>query len=324
MRILVIGGTSFVGPYTVRVLVERGHDVTIFTRGNKEAKLPSAVKRIKGDRQDIASFKEDFECIAPDVVVDMIPFRQADARSLMETMSGICPRVVGLSSIDVYVAFGRVKRTEPGPLQPVPLTEDAELRSTKEPHGLDYDKTGIEQEIMGDPKIAGTILRLPAIHGPGDYQHRLYRYLKRMDDIRPAILLNSQVAGFRFSRGYVENVATAVALAATDDHAAGRIYNVAEPEAFAEAEWVRTIGRVVGWEGEVVIVSPEQLPEEDDLSQDWIVDTYRIRQELGYHEEVSREVGLERTIDWERANPPSEIQPSDYDYAAEDEILKEH
>ena len=321
MRILVIGGTAFVGPPTIQLLVEQGHEVTLFNRGTKEATLPAEVQRIVGDRRDLPSFASQFKSLSPDVVLDMIPMRQVDARDLMQTCKGLCGRVIGLSSIDVYLAFGRIKRTEPGPIQPVPLGEEAELRQSIEPNGPDYDKTGIEREIMGDPDFPTTILRLPAIHGPRDPLHRLYTYLKRMDDKRPAILLNSEVAGFRFSRAYVENVATAVALATTDERAAGRIYNVAEPEAFPEAEWVRTLGRAVGWTGVVAAVPSDLMPEGDDVRQDWVVDTYRIRHELGYCEPVSREEGLRRTIEWERTNPPANIDPKDFDYAAEDKIM---
>src|SRR5262245_65627168 len=64
--------------------------------------------------------------------------------------------------------------------------------------------------------------------GPEDYFHRLYPYVKRMEDHRPAILLEKEAAQWRGSRGYVENVAAAIVLAIVDDQATNRIYNVAE------------------------------------------------------------------------------------------------
>ncbi|MFM9735660.1 NAD-dependent epimerase/dehydratase family protein, partial [Streptomyces niveiscabiei] len=91
----------------------------------------------------------------------------------------------------------------------------------------------------------GTVLRLPMVYGPGDRQHRLWSYLKRMDDRRPAILMGATQARWRTTRGYVENVAAAIALAVTDDRAAGRIYNVAELDAPEEAEWAQQIAVAV-------------------------------------------------------------------------------
>jgi hypothetical protein len=50
-------------------------------------------------------------------------------------------------------------------------------------------------------------------------------------------------------------------------------------------------------------------------------DTTRLRRELGYEEPVSEEEALHRTIAWERANPPGQLDPAQFDYAAEDRAL---
>jgi nucleoside-diphosphate-sugar epimerase len=105
MKILLIGGTAFTGPYVARLLVQKGHEVTLFTRGNKEVNLPPEVKRLTGDRQKLVSFLSDFNKFSPDIVLDMIPMRQEDARNFMLAFKEICERVVGLSSIDVYLAL---------------------------------------------------------------------------------------------------------------------------------------------------------------------------------------------------------------------------
>ena len=224
MKVLIIGGTGLTGPHVVRQLVEQGNTVAVFNRGKRNDLVPDGVQRFQGDRQGLKSFRDQFAAFAPQVVLDMIPFRQERAHELMQIFVGMAGRVVGLSSIDVYAAYGRLHKTEPGPLEPIPLAEDAALRQTKQPHGEDYDKLGIEQEMLGCPNLPGTILRLPAIYGPRDGQHRLYQYLKRMDDNRPAILIGALDDQWRFSRGYSENVAAAVTLAVTQDQSAGRIY----------------------------------------------------------------------------------------------------
>src|SRR5690348_6305818 len=50
LRILVLGGTGFIGPHLVRHAVARGHRVTIFTRGRHDADIPNEVVRLQGDR----------------------------------------------------------------------------------------------------------------------------------------------------------------------------------------------------------------------------------------------------------------------------------
>jgi nucleoside-diphosphate-sugar epimerase len=185
----------------------------------------------------------------------------------------------------------------------------------------DYDKILVERVAMSEPGLPATVLRLPMIHGPGDRQHRLYPFLKRIDDGRPAILLEHGFAAWRAPRGYVENVAWAITLAATDSRAAGRIYNVVEPEALSTVEWVKRVGDVAGWQGDIVAAPEGRMPPELASEHHLVVDGNRIRNELGYQEIIPPEEALKRTIEWERANPPEESDLAQFDYASEDEIL---
>lgn len=324
MRVLVFGGTRLTGAHAVRRLVEWGHEVIIFHRGEHEPDLPEAVRHVHGEVAEVEARANELRALAPDVVVDMLAFRREDAqRALM--FRGVAARAVVISSGDVYRAFGRIWRTEPGPPDPVPLTEDSPLRERLSPDGLDYDKTGVERELAGERELPVTILRYPAVHGPNDGLHRLFKYVKRMDDQRPAILLDEAVMAWRWVRGYAENVGHALALAATDERAAGRVYNVADPFAHTEAEWVRAIADAHGWNGEVVAAPASLLPEAlrspIDTTQDMAVDSGRIRRELGYDEPVSEHEALRRTIEWERANPPENLNDAEFAYDAEDRVL---
>jgi nucleoside-diphosphate-sugar epimerase len=335
MRILVIGGTGFSGPYTVRRLHAMGHEVTVFHSGQHEADLPPEVRHIHGGRRRLPEFTEEFKCLAPDVVLHMVAHTEQDAQTAMSVFRGIARRAVAISSIDVYLNYGINWGTEPGPAYPHPFTEDGPLRQSLYPHRnlakgpddsfYDYEKILVERVFMGSSDLPGTILRLPMVYGPGD--HRLHPYLKRMDDNRPAILLQEEQAQWRGARGYVENIAEAITRVVTDERAAGRIYHVAEPEVLAEAEWVRRIGQASGWNGRIVTLPHERMPAhlkiERDRSAHWIVDTTRIRQELDYVEAVPQEEALRRTVEGERAHPPARIDPAKFDYAAEDAALAE-
>ncbi|MBE3562022.1 MAG: NAD-dependent epimerase/dehydratase family protein [Ktedonobacteraceae bacterium] len=348
MKILILGGTSFIGPAIVHTLLQAGHEITVFHRGRTEADLPAGVRHIHWDEagkvrdrklQILPQFTQVFRELAPEVICYTVPLGEKDAQTVMQTFKGIARRIVALSSQDVYRAYGRLLRTEPGPPDPVPLSEDAPLRERLYPHRQasprppddptafldDYDKILAERAILGEKDLPGTILRLPMVYGPGDYQHRLFEYLKRMDDGRPAILLPASAVRWRWTRGYVENVADAVALAIDSEQASGRIYNVGEEPALSLAEWVCAIGDACGWQGEIVIRPEEQFPAhmvlDIDTRQDLVADTTRIRRELGYRERVSQPEALRRTIAWERAHPPAKIEAQQFDYAGEDAIL---
>jgi nucleoside-diphosphate-sugar epimerase len=268
----------------------------------------------------------------------MIPYNMQDAQTLIDTFEDIAQRVVAISSGDVYRAYGRVIGIELGPADPVPLTEDAPLRERlypykdRRPAGQEYewmatyDKILVERTVMNHPRLPGTILRLPMVYGPGDPQHRLFEYLKRMDDGRPAILVGEDLASWLWSRGYVEHVAEAIVLAVTNPRAIGRIYNVGDEPTLTIAEWIQEIGNAAGWHGSIVPVPSERLPESlrthINTSQHLVFDTTRIRRELGYQEHFRLYEMLKHTITWQRANPPSYIDPELFDYAAEDAILK--
>ena len=341
MRALVIGGTGFIGRFVVPQLLEGGHDVAVVRRRESAKPLPDGARSIHADRHDLAASAGVLRAFAPDVVVDLILSSGRQAGTLMDVFRSHAARIVAASSIDVYRAMHIVHRQEEGPLEPLPLREDSALRAKLHAYppevlatlfdifpwlDSEYDKIPVERAVLGDAELPGTVLRLPMIYGPGDSRDRFFPILKRIDDRRPVIVLPRSVAEWRSPRGYVENVAAAITLAATSDHARGRIYNVAEAESFSELEWARLIAEATGWRGELVVLEDEEAPASvrmaENLAQHLTVDTTRIRSELGYREPVAREEAIRRAIAWQRANPPRAIDQARFDYEAEAEAAR--
>lgn len=334
-RFLVLGGTGFIGRHVVARLFEAGRDVVVFHRGHTTADLPERVGRVLGDRRSIAGHAVELRALAPRVVIDMIAYTEEEARACVDAFRGVAERLVVASSQDVYRAFDRFRGRSEGPPEPVPYDEEAPLREGFYPYRgadpgqdawvRDYDKILVERAVMAGGGPAATVLRLPAVYGPDDRQHRILPYLKRMDDGRPAILLEKAQAGWRWTRGFAADVGAAIARAAMDDRAAGRTYNVGEADSLTETEWVRAIGRAAGWEGEVVSVPADLWPASRTAAVDWsqplVADTSRIRRELAFEESVGREEGLRRSIEWERETPPL-LDPRQFDYEAEDRVLE--
>ena len=284
--------------------------------------LPPAVKRIVGERRQLDEFIREFEQLAPEVVLDMLAFTRQDAEMLIRVFKGLAQRVVVPSSADVYRVFGRLHGTEPGPVDPIPLAEGAPLRENLSVHGEEYEKRWVEEVVMSDRDFPGTILRYPMIYGPND-GGRTFEFVKRMLDNRPVILLDEQVARWRWSRGYAENVAWATVLAVTREQARNRVYNVAEPEGLSYLEWAQRVTRAAGWKGRIVLVPHGRLHEQGDFEHHWVVDTTRIRAELDYMEVVPQEEALRRTVAWQWFHPLEKYDPKEFDYATEDRILTE-
>jgi len=119
------------------------------------------------------------------------------------------------------------------------------------------------------------------------------------------IRLDRAKAAWRCTRGFVDDVAEAIALAVTDSRAAGSVYNLGEDVALREADWIQAIGEAVGWTGLVRAVERDALPEAEresyDFAHDLVADTTRIRRELGFREPVGRREGLRRSVALEPA-----------------------
>jgi nucleoside-diphosphate-sugar epimerase len=318
MRVLMIGGTRFIGPLVVDGLLQAGHELMLLHRGQTELGAQH-IPHIHLNRSQLASCASHWLSFAPEVVVDMNARTECEAQIAVEALRGRVDRVILVSSVDVYRAYGFLFRLEKGigdlGDDPVELTEQAQLRTTLFPRRSmadgpddwrwDYDKILVERTYRMETTIRTTVLRLPYVYGPGDYRHRLFRYLPFMAANRD-IHLTQQEAAWRSSRGYVADVAQAVVRAVENPQTAGKTYNVAESDVYAQAQWVRRIGRMVGWKGRIV-------PEESSsrLPLDWchhlVMDTSRIRRELGYVERTDPDLALQKTIEWEQHHPPDKV-----------------
>jgi nucleoside-diphosphate-sugar epimerase len=338
MRVLVIGGTGFIGRHITRGLLARTDDVIVLHRGHGVA--PEGARELVADRRDLSTVGSALRDIRPDVVLDVIPSSGRQAQALVDAIRGIARRLVAVSSMDVYRACGVTHGLEPGPLEPVPLREEtsalrtrlqtypaAQVRMLQQVFGWldeEYDKIPVERVVLNTPDLPGTVVRLPMVYGPGDPLLRFAPIVKRIDDGRPAIAMSQAMAGWRATKGYVEDVAAAVVLATVSEAAAGRVYNAGEPDTLTELEWAEAIAAASGWTGRFVPMPDERLPAHlrapGNTAQHWVADTSRIRHELGFHESVPRGEAIRLTIEWERAHPMSGYTPHVFDYDAEDRI----
>ena len=340
MRILVIGGNGFIGSPLVSELLGSGHEVAVLHRCSDVGLADSGVVQIQGDRNRLSDYEGQLRRFSPNVIVDLILSSGEQARQLVETAHEIARRVIAISSMDVYRAWGVMHEVEAGSLDPLPLTEDSPLRTTRRLYPpetvkmlqntftwLDdhYDKIAVEEAIRGDPAVWWTILRLPMVYGPGDPLHRFFPLLKRVTDGRSSVLLSEDLAGWRGPRGYVENVAHAIAVVATSDKAAGRIYNICEEPSLSELAWQSKIAKQMNWHGKFVVLprgqTPKHLLQPGNAAQHVVASSERIRTELGYEDLVEIEEAIRRTIAWEQRNPPSALNPQQFDYSAEDAAL---
>jgi len=319
MRVFVVGGTGFIGPFVVSRLANLGHHVAVYHRGLHEPPLPFGVEHLHSPlaASPVQAFPAEATSLAWDVVLAMAPLAEADASALMRTFRGIARRVVAVSSGDVYRAYGILQRLEEGPVDETPLREEAPLRSVLYPYrdapqvpeqlrGRGYEKIEVERAVLADADLPGTVLRLPAVYGPGDPQGRFSRTIADLDAGVP-VVLGESYARWRWTHGYVENVADAIVLAVVRERARGRVYNVGEDPTPTVGERIRELARAAAADGAndaAVVVRPDaeapDPPGRPRLEQPLVYDTSRIRADLDWAEAVPRDEAWRRTLAWER------------------------
>ncbi|HOZ46966.1 MAG TPA: NAD-dependent epimerase/dehydratase family protein [Candidatus Hydrogenedentes bacterium] len=114
MRVLIIGGTRFLGAYTARELVSRGHDVTVLHRGNTPACLPETVTEILGDARDRSVVEPILASGGYDAVVDTI-LRAKDLEWYLPVLEAHTKQLVHCGSTGVYAPAGAMPVREDDP-----------------------------------------------------------------------------------------------------------------------------------------------------------------------------------------------------------------
>ena len=182
LRILILGGTGFIGPYEVRYAVSRGHKVTTFNRGKTHpGELPKEVEQLIGDRNGQLDALRNRQW---DVVIDDPTTLPAWVRDAAQILKGNVERYVFISTISVYADTGQgVDETAPlakytGP-DPYKETIEAVKASGYKTYGP--LKALSEHEVEKWFPGKALIIRPGLIVGPGDPSDRFTYWPVRID-----------------------------------------------------------------------------------------------------------------------------------------------
>ena len=176
LRLLILGGTGFIGPHMVQTALDRGHQVTIFNRGKSATHLFPNIEKLKGDRDgDLESLKgRDW-----DAVIDNSGFYPRHARLSAELLHGHVDQYMFVSSISAYADTLTLEDDE---FSAAYAVMDDPADESESPYGPSYGarKALCEQEVtkvFGDKAIN---VRPGIITGTGDPTERFRHWLRRM------------------------------------------------------------------------------------------------------------------------------------------------
>jgi UDP-glucose 4-epimerase len=319
MRVVILGGTQFIGARIVAALTARDDEVILVHRGEHEPADPGEIRHIHADRADFPSISSQIRTLRPDAVIDTCAMTLADADAVLPHLPD--SRLVLLSSMDIYRAYELLLSGESG--EPVPLDEKAEPRRQRYPlrghlEGRDdYDKLDVEPGYLAR---GGTVLRLAAIYGEHDPQRREEFILRRVRARRSRIPVGTGT--FLWTRGYVGDVASAVLAVLDQPAAAGEILNVGDPVTDTMRDYAQRILAASGHDAELVTVPDDRIPEDlrltRNVAQHFLCDCRKAMDLLGWRPADPSE-SIARSVRWHLANPPESADP---DFTADDHALE--
>lgn len=306
MNVLVIGGSRFLGYHLVRRLLQDGHEVTLFNRGQTPDDFGLSVKRIRGDRQDRDDFRRKLGPRTFEAVVDLIAFRKEDSRSAVETFGGRAGHYVHISSAAVYI----VTKDYPNPISEEDFDRELRPRPDRNDGMWLYGilKRQCEEVLSAAHREHGfpaTAYRLPVIEGERDYTLRAYSYFLRIGDGRPLVLPDGGLCPF--THVYQGDVVRTIAQNLGRPASFGRAYNLAQKEIITLREFVLKAAQILGAKPELVDI-PRPVLEEAGLGvgfspfssrRPFILSVDRAERELGF-KPTPFEDWLERTVRWFR------------------------
>jgi nucleoside-diphosphate-sugar epimerase len=251
-RALVIGGTLFIGRALVDQLLARGDDVVIMHRG-KGTPFGARVREIQCDRNDVAAVSTALNGSRFDVVYDNVydwqrgtSADQVSAAAVAAASDGRC-RYIFTSSMAVYGEGGE-------------YDEAAPLVAPGYPNPYSAQKAASERalfELHRRNGIRVTTLRPAFIYGPHNPFDREAFFWDRVRAGRPIIVPDDGLRPMQWV--HVRDVARAAVLAANDERAVGRAYNLASYPPITQMAYVQLLATVAGMPAKLVHVRREDI-----------------------------------------------------------------
>jgi nucleoside-diphosphate-sugar epimerase len=279
MRILVMGGTRFVGKPLVEMLQAAGHQLTLFTRGRLAA--PEGVEHLVGDRADDAALAalagRSFE-----VIIDSSGRNLDDTRRVVERTGAPSHRLVYVSSAGVYADS-----------ELWPLDETAAIDPASRHAGKAETEAWLQQQ-----GIPFTSFRPTYIVGPGNYNPVESWFFDRLCHGRPVPLPGD---GSTITQlGHVRDLAVAMARSIEVEAAANRIYNCTGSQGVTFRGLVAAAARAAGIDPAAVEIrsfDPAGLDKKARKAfplrlAHFLTDTHRVRRELAWEPAFDLEATL--------------------------------
>ncbi|HAN45299.1 MAG TPA: 3-beta hydroxysteroid dehydrogenase [Cyanobacteria bacterium UBA8156] len=210
MKVLVMGGTRFIGVALVKQLVAQGHEVTVFNRGTRPA--PAGVRTLVGDRTDAEVLRDRLAAEDFDAIFDNTGRELKDTQPLVELFRGRLRHFVYVSSAGVYQASDLLPHFEGDATDP------------QSRHRGKRDTEVYLEKAFAEDGFPFTAVRPVYIYGPHNYNDIEAWFFDRLVRDRPIPIPGPYLTQL----GHVEDLAAAMAAILGNTQAIGEIYNISD------------------------------------------------------------------------------------------------
>jgi nucleoside-diphosphate-sugar epimerase len=300
MRVLVIGGTGLISTGIVKALLARGHEVSVFNRGQRPSRLPEGVTYLHGDRKDYPAFEAAMQQVEVDAVIDMIAFVPEDTQSAIRAFRGRVRHFIHCSTVCTYgVTLTRLPADEEEPLRPI--------------SGYGRNKVACDQALLEAHRGDGfpaTIFKPSHTYGPGGALIRQLGgdkyFIDRLRKGKPIIVAGDGTTLWQSL--YCDDAGVGFAAAVGNEKTIGQVYNIVGREVVTWDEYHRRLAAAIGCEARIVhvpsdllvAVAPDRYRGLDEIFRHHgVYSAAKLRDHVPeFKTTVSWEEGVRRNVEW--------------------------
>lgn len=300
MKILIIGGTRFLGKYLTEALLKAKQEVTLLNRGTTRNTFPffEDVHWIVCDRHDKEKLKSSLKNRTFDVVIDTSAYTPEEIELVVEIFRDRIGKYIFCSSM----AVSQNREYDERLMLPI---RNRRLFPITSNNSYAYNKSLIEEYLVeqfdktGFPFVS---LRPAEINGPGEI--REWYYIERIKNGRQKILVPGHGQNL-VQPGYIDDIIQGFLLAIVKDNAIGECFNITGDEIISLNDYIKLIAEVMGQKVSIVNIPYDIYKELVSTKYlfpycykySFIVDISKAKNELGYQPEVGIKEGIRKTLD---------------------------
>lgn len=314
MKILIMGGSYFIGWHLVNKLAKDGHIIWVFNRGTKQRKYPSNVKHLKGDRNDVPKMLELINQFTYDVIFDFSAFKSEQIEVMIKNFLGKIKRFFFISTAAVYV------QSEIFPIKEEFPVGKHHIWGSYGSNKLDCEKILLDAFYQNGFPV--TIFRPSYVYGPENYILREKFLYDRISQSRKILVPGDGNAIIQL--GHVFDLTEAWIATLLDAKSIGKIYNISGEEYITLNGLVHFVGELMHKSFDILHINPEEfnLTARDIFPFDnctYLTDITKIKNDLKFIPKYNLKTGLEEGLKlWLKSSQKNNLS----DYSKEDFVLK--